>query len=70
MSIFWGEKVRVKKQKLQNLPHDTPCLSFSCNLIGYFKQALNLIGCFVFNVTSSFAGKKMRFKAKNGVIRE
>ena len=40
MSIFLGEKVRVKKQKLQNLPHDTLCLSFSCNLIGYFKQAL------------------------------
>ena len=39
-SIFCGEKVRVKKQKLQNLPHDTLCLSFSCNLIGYFKQAL------------------------------
>ena len=44
MSIFLGEKVRVKKQKLQNLPHDTLCLSFSCNLNGYFKQALNLIG--------------------------
>ena len=40
MSIFLGEKVRVKKQKLQNLAHDTPCLSFSCSLIGYFKQAL------------------------------
>ena len=44
MSIFLGEKVRVKKQKLQNLPHDTLCLSFSCNLNDYFKQALNLIG--------------------------
>ena len=30
----------------------------------------NLIGCFVFSVTSSLAGKKMRFKAKNGTIRE
>ena len=68
-SIFCGEKVRVKKQKLQNLPHDTLCLSFSCNLIGYFKQTLNLIG-FVFSVASSLAGKKMRFKAKNGAIRE
>ena len=48
MSIFWGEKVRVKKQKLQNLPHDTPCLSFSCDLIGYFKRALksNWLFCF------------------------
>ena len=41
MSIFFGGgEVRVKKQKVQNLPHDTPCLLFSCNLIGYFKQAL------------------------------
>ena len=30
----------------------------------------NLIGCFVFSVASSLAGKKTRFKAKNGVIRE
>ena len=40
MSISLGEKVRAEKQKLQNVPHDTLCLSFSCNLIGYFKQAL------------------------------
>ena len=69
-SIFGGEKVRVWKQKLQNLPHDTLCLSFSCNLNGYLKQALNLIGCFVFSVASSLAGKKMQFKAKNGAICE
>ena len=30
----------------------------------------SLIGCFVFSVASSLAGKKMRFKAKNGAIRE
>ena len=30
----------------------------------------NLIGCFVFSVASSLAGKKTRFKAKNGGIRE
>ena len=30
----------------------------------------NLIGCFVFSVASSLAGKKMQFKAKNGAIRE
>ena len=67
MPNFLGEKVRVEKQKLQNLPHDTPCLSFYCNLIGYFK---NLISFSVFSVASSLAGKKMRFKAKNGAIRE
>ena len=30
----------------------------------------NLTGCFVFGVASSLAAKKMRFKAKNGAIRE
>ena len=30
----------------------------------------SLIGCFVFSVASSLAGEKMRFKAKNGAIRE
>ena len=39
-SIFWGEKREFSKQWLQNLPHDTLCLSFSCNYIGYFKQAV------------------------------
>ena len=47
-SNFWGEKVRVWKQKLQNLPHDTLCLSFSCNLIGYLKQALKSDWLFCF----------------------
>ena len=36
------------KQKLQNLPHDTLCLSFSCNLIGYLKQALKSDWLFCF----------------------
>ena len=50
MSIFFGGggEIRVKKQKLQNLPQDTPCLSFSCNLIGYFKQALKSDWLFCF----------------------
>ena len=58
------------KQTFQNLPHDTLCLSFSCNLVGYFKQALKSDRLFFFGVASSLAGKKMRFKAKNGAIRE
>ena len=36
------------KQKLQTLPHDTLCFSFSCNLIGYFKQALKCDWLFCF----------------------
>ena len=40
-SIFWGGKNQeFWKQRLQNLPDDTLCLSFSCNYIGYFKQAV------------------------------
>ena len=35
-----GKKQEFWKQGLQNLPHDTLCLSFSCNYIGYFKQAV------------------------------
>ena len=34
------------------------------------KNPWNLMGCFVFSVASSLAGKMMRFKAKNGAIRE
>ena len=30
----------------------------------------NVVGCLVFSVASSLAGKNMRFKAKNGAIRE
>ena len=30
----------------------------------------NPIGCFVFSVACSLAGKKMQFKAKNGAVRE
>ena len=30
----------------------------------------NLIGCFVFSVDCSLAGKKMQFKAKNGAVHE
>ena len=39
-SIFWGEKQKFWKQRLQNLLHDNLCLSFSCNYIGYFIQTL------------------------------
>ena len=47
-SIFGGEKRKFSKQWLQNLPHDTLCLSFSCNYIGYFKQALESDWLFCF----------------------
>ena len=34
------------------------------------NEPWNLIGCFIFSVASSLAGKKMQFKAKNGAICE
>ena len=36
--FFGGKKKEFWKQKLQNSPHDTRCLSFSCYLIGYLKK--------------------------------
>ena len=44
-SIFFlggGGGEEFKKQKLQNLPHDTLCLSFSCNLILRSDEGLML----------------------------
>ena len=43
---------------------------FLAILLVTLNKPWNLIGCFVFSVASSLAGKKMRFKAKNGAIRE
>ena len=48
-SIFsGGKKQEFWKQRLQNLPDDTLCLSFSWNYIGYFKQALKSDWLFCF----------------------
>ena len=43
-----GGKFEFWKQKLQNLPHDALCLSFSYSLIGYFKKALKCDWLFCF----------------------
>ena len=50
--------------------HMILCLSFSCNLIGYFTKVLKSDWLFVFSVASSLATKKVQFKAKNGAICE
>ena len=68
---FWGgggnSSFGNKSSKICHT--NTLCLSFSCNLIGYFKQALKS-DWFFFSVACSLAGEKMGFKAKNGAIRE
>ena len=57
--------------KVANLPHSGfLCLSFSWNLIGYLKQTLKSNWLFCFSVLISLAGEMMRFRAKNGAIRE
>ena len=43
------------------------CFSFSCKLIGFFKQS---IGCFLVNLASLLTGKKMQLKTRNGAICE
>ena len=61
----------IWEQKLQNSPHnDFLCLSFSCNFIGYFKQALKSDWLFCFSVPFLLVGEKVRFRAENSAIRE
>ena len=55
---------------MQNLPCNTLCLLFPAIWLVTLNKPWNLIGCFVFSVASSLAGKKMQFKAKNGAICE
>ena len=64
-SIFGGEKSNSFGKKVANLPHDTLCLSFSCNLIGYFKQALKSDWSFCFLVwPPHWLGKRCNLKQK------
>ena len=64
-------KAKFWELKLQNSPHNGfLCISYSCNFIGYFKQALKSDSLFFyyflfFNVLFSLAGEKERFSLKN-----
>ena len=66
----WKCKAKFLEQKLQNSPHDGfLCHSFSCNFIGYFKQALKSDWLFCFSVMPfPLAGEKVRFTAENSAI--
>ena len=68
--IFWEEEITVLETKVAKFATWYSLSHILCNLIGYFKQALKSDRLFVFSIASSLAGKKMRFKAKNGAIRE
>ena len=67
-SIFWEEKIRVLETKVAKF-----ATWYSMSFIFQqfiWNKPLSLIRCFVFCVAYSVAGKKMRFKAKSGAIRE
>ena len=69
-SIFWGEKIRALEIKVAKIAMILFVFYFPAIWLVTLNKPWNLIGCFVFSVASSLAGKKMRFKANNGAIHE
>ena len=68
---FWGGKSKSFGNKSCKICHMILFVfHFPAIWLVTLNKPWNLIGCFVFSVASSLAGKKMRFKAKNGAIRE
>ena len=68
--IFGGGKVRVLETKVAKFAMTLFVFHFPVIWSVTLNKPWNLIGCFVFSVASSLAGKKMQFKAKNGAICE
>ena len=70
-SIFWGGKSKSFGNKSSKICHRILFVYyFPAIWLVTLNKPWNLIGCYVFSVASSLAGKKMWFKAKNGAIRE
>ena len=69
-SIFGGEKIRALETKVAKFAMILFVFYFPAIWLVTLNKPWNLIGCFVFSVASSLAGKKMQFKAKNGATRE
>ena len=69
---FWGGKIRLLETKVAKFAswYSSFIFLFPAIWLVIFSKPWNLIGCFVFSVASSLAGKKMWFKTKNGVIQE
>ena len=64
-SIFFGEKKEVWKQKLQNLSHDTLCLSFPAIWFGLLKTSLEIWLVAMFLVwPANWLGKRWDLKQK------
>ena len=71
--IFGGKNKsfgNLQNGKLQNLHRILFVFHFPAIWLVTLNKPWNLIACFVFSVACALAGKKMRFKAKNGAIRE
>ena len=63
--------IDYKMSPLFLIPHNGfLCISFSCNFIAHFKQALNSDWLLCCSVPFSLAGEKVRFRAENSAIRE
>ena len=68
---FWGGKSKSFGNKSSKICHRILFVyHFPAIWLVTLNKPWNLIGCFVFSVACSLAGKKMWFKAKNGAIRE
>ena len=68
---FFGGKNKIFGNKSCRICHIILFVShFPAIWSTTLNKPRNLIGCFVFSVASSLAGKKTRFKAKNRGIRE
>ena len=63
-SIFGGEKIRALETKVAKFAMIHFVFYFPAIWLVTLNKPWNLIGCFVFSVTCSLVGKKMRFKAK------
>ena len=69
--FFWGGGNKSFGNKSCKICHMTLFVfHFPVIWLVTLNKPWNLIGCFVFSVASSLAGKKMRFKTKNGAICE
>ena len=67
---FWGGKNKSFGESCKICHMILFVFHFPAIWLVTLNKPWNLNGCFVFGVASSLAAKKMRFKAKNGAIRE
>ena len=67
--IFWKEKNKSLETKVAKFATILFVFHFPAIWLVTLNRPWNLIGCFDFSEACSLAGKKMRFKAKNGANR-